>query len=185
MKTMNINFIASEPRARARQFDQFVGLTSDALADPVLSHDLGGIAAGLSLAVEELFLPNVSHGLATLPKDKTDSNGFAFMPVPSVSAKKPLFILDSSLLDQTPLRIAANAQSVVPDQGPVPLKGSNNKTALAVTTVHLGNVDAATNSTRFISRPVIVAKAELVAKRKLHTIVAGVMLHEISHGRWF
>ncbi len=151
-------------RRRSRAFDTIVGATEEALSDPVLVTRLGGAATGLAAATKALFLPNVSHGVASIPAGHETGNGAALLPVKDVASRKPIGVIDKSLISQTPQRIARNGLTIDPNHPAVQLDR---------------------REPRYISRSLIAVDRAMIAKVKLRPYLPSLLLHELYHDYQF
>ncbi len=167
-------------RRRSRAFDTIVGATEEALSDPVLVTRLGGAATGLAAATKALFLPNVSHGVASIPAGHETGNGAALLPVKDVASRKPIGVIDKSLISQTPQRIARNGLTIDPNHPAVSIPSAVNKDAIARTIVQLDRREP-----RYISRSLIAVDRAMIAKVKLRPYLPSLLLHELYHDYQF
>lgn len=67
-------------RERSRAFDSWVENTAHALRNPAVSQRLGAIGTRLLAANEQAFLPNVRHGVVSVPWQYKGTDGTCILP---------------------------------------------------------------------------------------------------------
>ncbi len=159
-------------RRRHSDFDRLVEPTIAILDDTVAIAGLGVIARRMAAEARELFVPNISHGIVSVPAGQ--ENGYAVIPAKDIHDNgRPLYLLDSTMILQTPRRTARNRWNII-DTQPTPMNGTKNPQSSAFTSVQIGN------DPRAVSRPTIVIDRTYALKRLQHAGIATV-IHELVH----
>jgi|GEM_PF-3088447 len=95
-------FTSIEVHNRAKVFDRMIEDTHDALVDPDVVQALGGLTTDLLKINDEAFLPNIRHGVLTVPDEYKDTADVAIVPLNRRDMSKA-DVLTQPLFETNPL----------------------------------------------------------------------------------
>jgi hypothetical protein len=187
-------FTSIEVHNRTRAFDHMVEDTHNALVEPEVAQALGGLATELLEINDGAFLPNIRHGVLTIPEEYQDTANVAIVPLnrremhranvltePLFEAKPLSWPETTTTSDMYGLDLTDEMQAFLNGDEPIEeFKGMRRfNFTRAVTT---GVVDQEDDGTFSGSRPAIMTKAwEFKGPPKRYR--AAMLAHELVHVR--
>lgn len=191
------HLLSAEQRIRIRQFDTAIESTLIVLGDPKVRKGLGAAVLTLTRNTENLFLPNIRHGVASLPPSMLLTNRYALLPYLAEEINSPLK-LDYGMLAPTKRRFDhmctsfsktsgvsnAQAQDIMLAKTAELQRLSNVRASKL--TKHQGKLSALTVTHHigpwtldYETRPTLLLRPDRIGFNPYET--AGTVVHELTH----